>query len=139
MAITYEAVRIPHTHPSVPAAGERRRGTRGQERGWVSGLGLDVVVKEGDAGERCRSVWPSLSCLGLELAAAREVGTVANLADWLIGGAWDVVFVVALECHHHRVAEPGPGPRRAECRRVARTVELARRCSGRLESSKTRR
>ena len=66
----------------------------------------------------------------------------AKLAPWrirLIGGAWDVVFVVALECHHHRVAEPGPGPRRAECRRVARTVELARRCSGRLESSKTRR
>ena len=39
----------------------------------------------------------------------------AKLAPWrirLIGGAWDVVFVVALECHHHRVAEPGPGPGR---------------------------
>ena len=66
----------------------------------------------------------------------------AKLAPWrirLIGGAWDVVLVVALECHHHRFAEPGPGPGCAGCRRVARTVELARRCSGRLESSKTRR
>ena len=66
----------------------------------------------------------------------------AKLVSWrirLVGGAWDVVFVVALECHHHGVAEPGPGPRRAECRRVARTVELARCCSGRLESSETRR
>ena len=85
MAITYKAVRIPHTPPSVlPAAGERRRGTiRGQERGWVSGLGMDVVVKEGDAGERCRSVWPSLSCLGLELAAAASVSyVVANNDPW---------------------------------------------------------
>ena len=75
------------------------------------------------------SVWPSLSCLGLELAAARE------LALWLIrliGGAWNVAFVVALECHRHRGAKPGPGPGRAGCRRVARAVELAKRCSGRL-------
>ena len=58
----------------------------------------------------CWSVWPSLSCLGLELAAARE------LALWLIrliGGAWNVAFVVALEYHRHRGAKPGPGPGRA--------------------------
>ena len=81
------------------------------QRGWVSWLGVEVVVKEeeGDAGGSCWSVWPSLSCLGLELAAACELALWLNR---LIGGAWDVVFAVALECHHHRVAEPGPGPGR---------------------------
>ena len=51
----------------------------------------------------------------------------AKLALWrirLIGGAWDVVFVVALECHHHRVAEPGPGPRRANAGELPRQSSL---------------
>ena len=122
---------------ALGADADRRRGDAHRPHGgWVSGLGVEVGVKGKDAGGSWWSVWPSLSCLGLELAAARGVGAVADPADRR-----------CVECGVCCGVGVPPPPRcRAgawagarECRRVARTVELARRCSGRLCSSKTQR